>query len=283
MKYFTSLFAIILLWSCSQETNSSEESVINLTLLNGDHKTVYLVAQIEEDFDTIYTTPLENGSAVLPYTVKYPELMYLNFDGAARPVQLFVDEDGLDVEIDFINVPPAKVTGSEYHQQLDEFFEIEMSFNTAMQGLQSLRMHAQTDQVVAELLKHKEDSIYANFKNATVNFCKTNGLVGAFVANRRIFDMSYEQGDSIYQNILAEHRGSSEVGTLKEKIEVLKKTRLGEAYTDIAQTNLVGEDLKLEEVIKENEYTLIQFWASWHRPSRINNIALKEVYDQFKT
>ncbi len=282
MKKLILFFAIVSLLSCGENKIESSESLIKITCLNAPFNKVYLVAQIEDNYDTISKIGLVDGQGEIPYTLKYPELVYLAFENYGRPLQVFADEDGLEVSVDFSQNPPEKtITGSSYNDQIEEYYVIEEVFNQAMRSYQPLRVQAQADPIVADILKAKEDSTYNNFKQNTLDFCYSNGIVGAFIANRRVFDLTYAQADSVYQNLPAKFSGSSEVDALKEKIAILKKIEVGQPNIEINQESTTGELISLDETVKQNKYTLIYFWASWHKTSRVSNERLARLYKEF--
>lgn len=282
MKNIILFFAIVSLWSCGENKIESSESTINVTCINGDFSKVYLVAQVEDKYDTISEVVLVEGKGKIPYSLEYPELVYLAFENFSRPLQVFADEDGLEVSIDFSKNPPKKeVAGSIYNDQIKTYYAIEDVFNQAMRSYQPLRVQAQADPIIADILKAKEDSTYANFKQNTLDFCYSNGIVGAFIANRRVFDLTYAQADSVYQNLPAKFGGSAEVKALKEKREVLKKVEIGQPTIEVNQESVTGDMVSLDETVKQNKYTLLYFWASWHKISRVSNVQLARLHKEY--
>jgi peroxiredoxin len=282
MKKIILFFAIVSLWSCGENKTESTESTIKITCLNAQFNKVYLVAQVEDKYDTISEVELIDGMGEIPYSLKYPELVYLAFENFGRPLQVFADEDGLEVSVDFSQNPPEKeITGSVYNDQIEEYYAIEDAFNIAMRSYQPLRVQAQADPIIADILKAKEDSTYNNFKQKTLDFCYSNGIVGAFIANRRVFDLTYAQADSVYQNLPAKFSGSAEVASLKEKREILKKVEVGQPTIEINQETITGELVSLDETVKQNKYTLLYFWASWHKISRVSNVQLARLHKKY--
>jgi thiol-disulfide isomerase/thioredoxin len=72
----------------------------------------------------------------------------------------------------------------------------------------------------------------------------------------------------------------------KQQAEALARRHagmLGEQFADFTAANLKGESMSLAPVVKENKYTLVQFWASWCGPCRKEIPLLKQLYAKYKS
>ncbi len=281
MKKILSLLSVLALWACANNTET-DGAFIEITVRNSLAQKVYLVTQIEDHYDTIAEANIEEGMAELPYKVKQPTLMYVIFNNAKRPLLVYVDVDGVEIDIETAaSSPIVNITGSEMQYRLEEFFEIEKVYAKAMEDLQPLRVEAVADQYIAGMLRQKEDSLYKNFMRATINFSKQSSVVGALIANKKIYNLTYAQADSIYQNIPAAYSSAPEVVLLKEKRDVLEKVAIGKKFTEIEQNDTLGNIIKLSDLVNGNQYVLIDFWASWCKPCRKANPVLRSIYKQY--
>lgn len=80
--------------------------------------------------------------------------------------------------------------------------------------------------------------------------------------------------------LLSDEKKQSKKGNLVSKyIEIYGNPKIGEKYIDFEQKNVNGEMIKISNVL--NDYTLIEFWASWCGPCRQSNPELVELYNDY--
>lgn len=91
--------------------------------------------------------------------------------------------------------------------------------------------------------------------------------------------MGFRETKEIYAS-MGEGAKSTHYGAIiKERIERMEKTVGGALAPDFTLPDLNGNQVTMSAI--KGKIKIIDFWASWCGPCRMNNPALKKIYDEF--
>lgn len=282
MKKVLILIAVVGLFACSQKDKGFEITV-NLIGANGQ----VLLEKIESSqWIPVDTATIVDGTAVLKGKVVVPEDHYLSVVGQQGKMILFVENTAMKVTGDVSNLELAVVEGSQTHQ---EYHQV----NTRIQEIgdeymalyrEARETAAAGDDVKAAELMQQVEILFESTNDLQADFIKNNpaSFAAPYFLSRVQYGMELNDLDNLVGSLDPKLNEVPTIIALKERIEKLKTVAEGQIAPDFTMNDPAGNPVRFSDVYKQNEYTLLDFWAAWCGPCRAENPNVVAVYNEFK-
>ena len=284
MKNILKLFVITFIFSCTNKTP-------NTFKIHGETDRVgdAILLKIDPLGNYMDTANIKNGKFIFKKEIEEEELFKLKFfDGSSFDILM---KPGEDVEINYKNdeLSISGSSGSEKLMELEYNLENLLEFRDSI--TKSLQQLGKSPDFEEEMI-HSREKFFQKLnlhKEYLKNFIENNkdskiSLIALFQTYGKsspvlTVDEELETFESVLKNLKLHFPKSNHILLLEEQIEKLKPLAYGQPAPNFTLPDINSNSISLSDF--SNKIVLIDFWASWCKPCRIENPKLVKLYNQY--
>jgi thiol-disulfide isomerase/thioredoxin len=288
------IISIVLLFSCKPSTSNSDVEYEVIVKADGvyDGLRAYLLKTENGRNKTATDTAIVfNGAFRFKGNIKGAEMRTLTIDGVRGQTSFFIEPGLINVKLYKDSIHTSKVEGTYNNSVFNDYKNKYQEKIEAVEAIKTEFLNSKQDVEVLKKLQTTGDSLRSQLKNFGYEFIETNNnsdfslYILDGLTSQKGFDL--ELADSAFKTIETSIKTKNESNQLisnriKQKIESSPnkgKIKIGMQAPDFSAPNPEGKQVTLSDI--KGKVTIVDFWASWCKPCRIENPNLVKLYDKY--
>ena len=289
--FFTAV-VLCLFSACESNTDSKNEFVISGKaegVFNGVR--VYLkTSENGQKGRTTDTAIVVNEAFNFKGKVDGSEMRILTIDGIVGQTALVLEPEQIEVTIYKDSIYQSEVSGGNNNVIFNSYKNGYQALVEKVSGLRQAYVLAQGDADAIKEIQERNTILRSELKDYGLNFLKQNPdsdfslMLLDGITGQQGFDakMASEVFELMPQALLNKPTNTIMAQKINAKINIALNTfepKIGAKAPDFTAPNPDGEMITLSNIL--GKVTILDFWASWCRPCRIENPNFVKIYEQY--
>ncbi len=278
---------ILLVFASCQNNKTGQQFTVKMNIKNLKQDTKVIMQQREQNKwvkkDSVI---LKDGQGEFKGHVDGPVLYYFTMKKFNAYLPVWVENSNITVDGDLKNLRHPVITGSKAQNQFDAYADSVKQFTNKERqlGVKYGQARLTKDKKTMKDLEDQYKQIEKDRTDYMLDYVKRHNksAVSAYIVLSNSFGLSLSQLESATNSFDTSLANNPNVEYLKKRLATLESVAVGQPFVDFTLDDVNGKPLSLSSVVKSHKYTLVDFWASWCVPCRVENPNVVKAYNEFK-
>ncbi|OYQ38371.1 hypothetical protein CHU92_05345 [Flavobacterium cyanobacteriorum] len=238
-------------------------------------------------FIPVDTAVVKDGKFEFRGTVTEPSMHFLTLDDPMKKVDFILENGSINLKIDKDSLQKTERSGTPSNDKMAEYYKTIAAHTKKMMDFQKKNQAAymdafkKKDSVTMNNLQKQYSAITDEMAKASVNFVKDNpdSYISVLLLKQMSTSGKVEEKDikGRFDALSAKMKKTKEGKELYESL--YGGANVGRQAPDFSAPAPDGQTVSLKSAL--GKVTIIDFWASWCKPCRMENPNVVALYNEF--
>ncbi|MGM0392532.1 MAG: redoxin domain-containing protein [Bacteroidota bacterium] len=285
MKQLLTAIIILITLGCQEDQKGYS---LSGELENVEDGTMIYVSELDQNMQPSKTdsVQIQKGEFKLDMAeVEHPNLSFLSVEGYNGNVIFISENEPINFEIYKDSLPTSKVTGGEENEVFYTYLDHLKGLNNRVMQIRTEMREVMTttrdSAAMVELQKQEEElrTTDMTFKKNLVEEHPDRFVSVLVLTDMMNMGASANEVKELFETLSENATKSSLAKSLEESLNKRSAVDIGSKAPEFSAPNPEGEQVSLKDSM--GKVTLIDFWAAWCKPCRVENPNIVKTYNKY--
>ena len=280
------LVTVFIFFLCGCKNNSNTLKIKGKIDSDNTTKIYHIIADLNNQPKTLDTLDINQGIFELETELNEPSFHFLQISGQNGTFPFVAESGTVKIQLFKDSLGASKATGTISNDDFMRYKNETKAYVESLNGIGNDLQQAMIlkDSLLAQDLQEQYQDVRDQIQDYELNFLRksSNSLISILILERFVSNntLSKEESKTLY-DLLSDRIKNTKSGRAIEKIlDQPEKAEVGNVAPPFEGPTPDGKKFALKNAL--GKITIIDFWASWCRPCRIENPNLVQLYKKNK-
>lgn len=277
---------VILMAACESENEGYQ---ISGTVQNAPDGQKLIISELNDSNTQVVhidTIEIKEGKFELDLPEKeQPTISFLTVEGTRGNVVYIADNTPIEFKVYPDSIYSSEISGGADNEVLSTYLESVKGVSKKMGEQRKAAQEAMMnkDSVALQNLQAFQEQLFEEDKQTKASLVESNpnSIVSVMILQDMLNTSAYSSAElkGFYEQLSPEVKGLPLAKIVKTRLDKMSKTAVGSKAPEFSAPTPEGNELALNDAL--GKVTLVDFWASWCKPCRVENPNIVEVYKKY--